>query len=315
MAKRERRTNELIHCENCGEDYAATYRCCPFCEERPTRGRGGGSRLRNNTRGGGYGGPPSPLRVLGWVVSLALIIAACVIVFNMLGSLLGFGGEESETTPTPPATENVSPTPDLDSTTAPSPTPDSTPTPEPTPTAASVSAITLENVNAARDITLQANEQFTFVAAVTPSDWGGTVVWTSDSAALTITENGVATNVNTGSGTVEAHVTATAGDQSVTCIVRCRGGSTGGATTTTPSGGATTSAVTLNRTDFTIRPQDPSSVQIRASGGDGTYAWSSSDTSVATVSSDGLVTKVGQGTCTITCTSGGSSATCTVRVS
>ena len=23
----------LIHCEHCGEDYSATYRRCPFCEE------------------------------------------------------------------------------------------------------------------------------------------------------------------------------------------------------------------------------------------------------------------------------------------
>lgn len=46
----------------------------------------------------------------------------------------------------------------------------------------------------------------------------------------------------------------------------------------------------------------------------GTITWTSSDTSVATVSSTGLVTSVGYGTATITATSGGKSATCSVLV-
>ena len=28
---------EMIYCERCGEDYSATYRRCPFCDERPGR--------------------------------------------------------------------------------------------------------------------------------------------------------------------------------------------------------------------------------------------------------------------------------------
>lgn len=46
----------------------------------------------------------------------------------------------------------------------------------------------------------------------------------------------------------------------------------------------------------------------------GTITWTSSDTSVATVSDTGLVTSVGYGTATITGTSGGKSATCSVVV-
>lgn len=46
----------------------------------------------------------------------------------------------------------------------------------------------------------------------------------------------------------------------------------------------------------------------------GTITWTSSDTSVATVSNTGLVTSVGYGTATITATSGGKSATCSVVV-
>lgn len=46
----------------------------------------------------------------------------------------------------------------------------------------------------------------------------------------------------------------------------------------------------------------------------GTVSWSSSNTSVATVSSSGLVTSAGYGTATVTATSGDYSATCSVAV-
>ena len=298
MPNRERRTNELIHCENCGEDYAATYRCCPFCEERPTRGRGG-NRLKSNTRGGGYGGGPSPLRVLGWVLSLALIVAACVIVFNLLGSLLG-GKDDPESTPSAPV-ETVEPS---------EPSPEEQPSQQPTPMA-DAAGITLGY----QDVTLSANESLNLKPSVAPADWSGTIVWTTDSAAAVVSADGVVTNANTGASKVKVTVTATAGTKTATCAVYCAGGSTGATPGTTSPGTTTAAPLTLNKTDFTIRAQDPNSVQITASGGSGSYQWTSSNTGVATVSADGTVTKVGKGQCTITCKSGESSATCVVRVS
>jgi len=49
---------ETIHCDICGEDYAVTYKRCPFCDGRPTAAdgseedgrRNGGKRLSTNTR-------------------------------------------------------------------------------------------------------------------------------------------------------------------------------------------------------------------------------------------------------------------------
>ena len=102
--------NETIRCENCGEYYAVTYKRCPFCEEQEVYGRGkyqddydddyedevydedeprhrGGKRLKSNTRGGGYGGGPTPLQIVGWVLSLALIAAAIYIVVTIIGPL------------------------------------------------------------------------------------------------------------------------------------------------------------------------------------------------------------------------------------
>ena len=109
--------NETVRCENCGEYYAVTYKRCPFCEEqeeyRRTRARDdyddeeyeaevydedeprhrGGKRLKTNTRGGGYGGGPTPLQIVGWVISLALIAAAIYIVVTIIGPFIHRGEE------------------------------------------------------------------------------------------------------------------------------------------------------------------------------------------------------------------------------
>ena len=60
------RRNEVIRCENCGEDYSVTYKRCPFCDERPGRAGVSGKRVAN-TRGGGYGRPASTLRRVSFI--------------------------------------------------------------------------------------------------------------------------------------------------------------------------------------------------------------------------------------------------------
>ena len=37
--------SDLIHCDNCGEDYSSTYKRCPFCGTRPVNTQSGGGRL------------------------------------------------------------------------------------------------------------------------------------------------------------------------------------------------------------------------------------------------------------------------------
>ena len=97
----------LIHCKFCGEDYAATYKYCPFCNTAPNgkkmgpsarnkQKRGGGARVRTNTRGGGYGGARSPLAVVGIVAAVVLVVAAIVAVVLLVKSALN-------KTVTPPA--------------------------------------------------------------------------------------------------------------------------------------------------------------------------------------------------------------------
>ena len=81
------------------------------------------------------------------------------------------------------------------------------------------------------------------------------------------------------------------------------------------SGGSTTPAdLSLNKTDFTIRPEDTPTVQLKVNGTSSKVAWASKDTNVVPVSDSGLVTKVGAGTTTVTATVDGQTLECTARV-
>lgn len=74
-------------------------------------------------------------------------------------------------------------------------------------------------------------------------------------------------------------------------------------------------AIALNQSSISISGATTSQLVATTTPAGGAVTWSSSDTSVATVSSNGLVTSVGNGTATITATSGDVSATCTATIS
>lgn len=254
------RRSDVIRCENCGEDYSITYKRCPFCDERPGRTGIGGRRVA-----GGSGAPVHPIQVISLVVSLVIIITALFIVFKYIGPLI-FGekdpggssasagtsqtdsslGDQSQPTP---VEGDVSSTPGGDVS-----EPEGGDTSQAAP-------VTVNSIRLNRsDITLQANEPYQFTATVDPA--GTAVTWSSsDPSVLTVDEDGIVKNVNSGSQQVQVTVTATAGDKSAQCIVRCRGGSASsgsepsdtepsgqGTSTTEPSdsGGGTASTVSPN---------------------------------------------------------------------
>ena len=66
-------------------------------------------------------------------------------------------------------------------------------------------------------------------------------------------------------------------------------------------------------TDFTMSVGD-APIPLTASGGSGTYTWSSSDDGVASVDANGAVTAISAGQATLTVTDGTSRGTCLVRV-
>ena len=87
------RRNDVIRCENCGEDYSITYKRCPFCDERPGRGGVTGKRVAN-TRGGGYGRPADTLKAVSWIASFLVVIAAMVIIYRFMGAPIFGGGKK-----------------------------------------------------------------------------------------------------------------------------------------------------------------------------------------------------------------------------
>ena len=231
------RRNDVIRCENCGEDYSITYKRCPFCDERPGRTGIGGRRVNDGRTGRGT---VHPVQVVGLVVSMVIIIAALFIVFKYVGPLI-FGNKS-------PASSSVSTSQSGSQSAIGSSSSQqggdvssggdvSEPVPQ-----VNVTSLTLNK----SDITLTANEVFPFVATVSPAD--APVTWTSsDESILKVEQDGTATNVNTTGGKVKVTVTATAGDKTAECTVYCNsaGGGSGtttpsgtGGSTTTPSGGA-----------------------------------------------------------------------------
>lgn len=249
MAKNQEpiRRNDVIRCEKCGEDYSVTYKRCPFCDERPNRSRraeGGTVRTNSGRRvqsgaQNGYRRSVNPLQVACVVGSLVLIIAALYIVFSVLSPLLG---NKDPDTSQGQISSSQSP-----AVSAPVEDPDTSgdiSIPEVVePVVIPANSIKLDQ----SDFTLRANESHKINATVDPSN--ATVVWSSsDETVAMVAQDGTVYNVNTGSSKKAVTITATSGDKTAECIVRCNGGSSGTnvpsdvtpGTATTPDPGVTT---------------------------------------------------------------------------
>lgn len=295
---------ELIHCEYCGEDYAATYRACPFCDTAPSgrkvRSRSsapksrGGSRVRTNTRGGGYGGAKSPLAIIGIILAVALVIAAVIIIGVLVKSAVDGMGDNSSQGGTSSAITSG------DSSGATSEDEGNSSGEIGGPIAPD--GLMLDNST----LTIYQGGTATLVATTNPINWIGQIIWsTSDSAVATVDQSGIVTYVGDGTCTI----TATAVGVTASCTVTCGG---------TPE--PTESSILVNcydyqSDDFTIRMSD-GTMPFTATGGDGeNYSWSIADASIAIVDpTTGKVTPVSPGKTTLTVTSGGETTTVILRV-
>lgn len=139
------------------------------------------------------------------------------------------------------------------------------------------------------------------VAPATASD--KSLTWTSSNTGVaTVNSSGLVTGVGVGSATITA--TTANGGHKATCAVTVRvpvsGISVSPTTTTLIKGRTQQLAATVTPTDATNK----------------NYTWSSTNTTVATVSATGLVTAVGGGSATISVTTadGSYSASCVVTV-
>lgn len=247
MAKQQpnNRQAEMIRCENCGEDYSATYRCCPFCDEKPGR------------RVDEYGlSTKNPLQLAVLVITLVVILAAAFIVFSKVAPLLS-----SRDPGTPEVTEPVGDQPITGSDLVPSNTDEPTEPGAETPTEPEVpgdsDAIPATAIVLSReDFTLLPGETYTLTATVAPANTTNVMIWGCDRPdVLSVDQNGNVTNKNTTGDKVVVTLTVLAGNVKAECLVRCNsapgtGGSTGDTTTPSESGsqsgGSTGSTVSKN---------------------------------------------------------------------
>lgn len=317
----------VIRCPNCGEDYSVTYKRCPFCDEKAEEEkRRSGEHLDNDMddeeyeggrggrrlAGGGHRGAPwTPLRIVGTVVPLVIIVAAVWIVVTQIMPLVNRGEMNQPPASDPPVTttQGVDETPLPTDSALPEDTgaPESTGTPEPTvPAGQTATGFTLNR----EDFTMNDNYPDPVRLTVTfqPDGSTGTITWSSsDPDVASVDDSGLVTHGTKNGSTV---ITATMGDGTTqTCTVRCSFANAGSSSS---SSGTSTGSLSLSRTDFTLQKAGEK-YQLKVSGTSSSPTWHIGNTSVATISGDGTVTAVGRGTTTVTCTVDGKTLECIVR--
>ena len=150
-------------------------------------------------------------------------------------------------------------------------------------------------------ISLVEGKNFTLVATVTPDNaTDKTVTWTTTDANVATVENGVVTAVAAGTATI----TATAGNQTATCVV------------TVEKATIDVEGITLNESSISLVEGKNFTLVATVtpdSATDKTVTWTTSDANVATVE-NGVVTAVAAGTATITATAGDKKVTCEITV-
>lgn len=163
--------------------------------------------------------------------------------------------------------------------------------------------VTVDVIGVSLDVTektAEKDETFTLSATVVPSDaTDKTVTWSSsDETVATVDSDGKVTAVGGGS----VVITATSGGKTAACNV----------TVTVPVSG-----VTLNIAEKSVATGESftlTATVVPSDATDKTVTWTSGNTTVATVDSNGKVTAVGAGSAVITATAGDKTATCNVTV-
>lgn len=149
-------------------------------------------------------------------------------------------------------------------------------------------------------VSLGGTKQLT--ATVSPSNaTNRTVTWSSSNTSIaTVSSSGLVTGVGVGTATIKAQ----AGTKYATCDVVVQK--------------IPVSSVTISKTSLPLKVGSSASLSATVAPTNATYqtiTWTSSNTSIATVSNDGRVTAVSRGTAYITATADGvSSSRCTVTV-
>ncbi|MCD8047037.1 MAG: Ig-like domain-containing protein [Clostridiales bacterium] len=162
-------------------------------------------------------------------------------------------------------------------------------------------ALTIQNPEAKsvtlsqQSLSLDGNGHYQITATVSPSNWTGSIEWTSSNTDVAVVSDGLVTWVGVGSCTI----TATAGSASAQCQVTC--------------GYVSVTSIKLSASELELDYQQSEKLTatVTPSNWSDSVIWTTSDAAVATVTG-GVVTWAGQGTCIITASADGRTASCTV---
>ena len=282
-----------VKCGRCDRRYSALRSRCPHCGARKNRD-GKASTVEGGTRW---------QVIVGAVVLLAIIAAAVILITTSLKNKEPEPGSATK----PPASSSPSgvnvvdgtdPTPSaLPGESDPTPTPTAPPTPTPTPEPV-VNSITLSR----SDFTLShIGEQYTIQATISPAGTKVNIVWISeDPDVATVDENGTVTAVDHGT----TKVSATAGGVIQECIVRVSAYAPSGGGNSSGGNNSGDGSISLSHYDVTIHSakSETFKLSVKGAGDNAVVSYSSGNSSVASVTSDGTVKAVGNGNTDITVT-------------
>ena len=187
-----------------------------------------------------------------------------------------------------------------------------------------ITAKTTDGSNLSAKCTITVKQQVTAIALSdeTASLWVGDTKTITATATPTTANNTAVnwTSSNNNVATVSSEGVITAKGQG-TCTITCTAADGYGTTSTCEiTVKQQVTSIALSETTTSLWIGDTKTITVKATpttANDATVNWSSSDDNVATVSSEGVITAKGQGTCTITCTAAdgyGTTSTCEVTV-
>ena len=292
-------------CPRCGEEYSSSYRRCPFCEEedRPRK-------VKNKMRSGHRVTEKKKTYSGRGALIIILLLVLALLTWVLFGEKLveRFAKPDEQEPPvedvTQPTEVNDDPfyDPSVEEGTG-----DGTDTVD--PNAAEPPSVDVPSVDTNTDVSNAklSSEDFTLRVGestqLTVTGTDAAVVWSSkDSTVAVVGSSGLVTAINPGTTTI----TATVGDKTLEGIARVKSAEGAPGTNTDASNAA------LSSTDFTAKVGE--SVTLKVRGTDAAVTWSIDDSSIASISADGVVKGIKAGQTKAHAKVGGKTLTCVVRI-
>ena len=292
-------------CPRCGEEYSSSYRRCPFCEEedRPRK-------VKNKMKSGRRVTEKKKTYSGRGALIIILLLVLALLTWVLFGEKLveRFAKPEEQEPPiedvTQPTEVNDDPfydpsagdgTGDATNVTD----PDAAEPPSVDVPSADTNTDALNAKLSSEDFTLRVGES----TQLTVTGTDAAVVWSSKNSTVAVVgSSGLVTAINPGTTTI----TATVGGKTLESVARVKSADSAPATNTDASNAA------LSSTDFTAKVGE--SVTLKVTGTDAAAVWSIDDSSIASISANGVVKGIKAGQTKAHAKVGGKTLTCVVRI-